>query len=65
MTRAPVRRRGETAVFKKQTRLQIKDIAEIKKRIGERELSDVKLKLAVGGMVSQGGTCTTCDDVDC
>jgi hypothetical protein len=52
-------------VFKKQTRLQIKDIAEIKQRLGERELNDVKLKPAVGGLVTQGGTCTTCDDVDC
>ncbi|MFL5355997.1 hypothetical protein [Archangium sp.] len=46
-------------------RLQMTDLEKSHKQLGERELSEVDLKNVAGGMVSQGGTCTTCDDCDC
>lgn len=52
-------------MIKKQSRLAINDLAETKRRLGERELSEAKLKLVSGGLPTQGGTCTTCDDCDC
>jgi hypothetical protein len=51
-------------MIKKASRLQINDITETKKRLGERELSNAKLKQVGGGIVCQGGTCTLCDDCD-
>jgi hypothetical protein len=50
--------------MKRTSRLQINDITETRKRLGERELGEAKLKQVTGGMPSQGGTCTLCDDCD-
>lgn len=52
-------------MIKNRSRLQLRDIAETKKRVGTRELSEATLKQVSGGLVSGGGTCTTCDDCDC
>lgn len=51
--------------MKKLSNLRVNDITETRKRLGERELGEAKLKLVTGGMPSQGGTCTLCDDCDC
>lgn len=64
----------EEDVIKKLSRLHLHDIAETKKRLGQRELSEAKLKLVSGGggglgavdsNLSDGGTCTDCGDSDC
>lgn len=50
---------------KKRPTLRIDDIAETRKRLGQRELSEAQLKLVTGGLEGcQGGTSTTCDDCD-
>ena len=49
---------------KKLSRLQIKDIAESKKRLGRRELGEAELKLVAGGAPSEGGTCSDSGDCD-
>jgi hypothetical protein len=51
-------------MIKKLSRLQLTDITATRKRLGQRELSDAQLKLVGGGVICQGGTCTTCDDCD-
>lgn len=48
----------------KQARLQMTQIEQTRKPLGERELSEVELKVIAGGYTSQGGTCTTCCDCD-
>jgi hypothetical protein len=48
----------------KRTRLQFTHLEETQKRLGDRELSEVELKVVAGGRISQGGTCTSCDDCD-
>ena len=48
----------------KNTRLQMTELEETKKQLGERELSEVELKIVAGGLTSQGGTCTRCSDCD-
>jgi len=48
----------------KRTRLQLTPLEETQKRLGERELSEVELKIVAGGLASQGGTCSECDDCD-
>ena len=48
----------------KRARLQMTQLEETKKQLGERELSEVELKVVAGGLASQGGTCTRCDDCD-
>lgn len=45
-------------------RLQMTDIEQTQKKLGERELSEVELKVVAGGMASQGGTCSMCGDCD-
>lgn len=45
-------------------RLQLSNIEETPKKLGERELSEVELKVVAGGLASQGGTCSTCGDCD-
>jgi hypothetical protein len=55
--------------MKKQTSqrtLSMDTLVESPKRLGERELSEVELKVISGGLMSrsQGGTCTACDDCD-
>jgi hypothetical protein len=46
--------------------LSMDTLTESRKRLGERELSEVELKVISGGLMdsSQGGTCTTCCDCD-
>jgi len=51
-------------MMKKNSRLRINDITATKKRLGERELNNAQLKQVGGGLISQGGTCTMCDDCD-
>ncbi len=48
------------------THLSMDTLTESRKQLGERELSEVELKVISGGLMSrsQGGTCTTCDDCD-
>lgn len=48
------------------THLSMDTLTEGRKRLGERELSEVELKVISGGLVakSQGGTCSTCGDCD-
>jgi hypothetical protein len=48
----------------KRARLQLTQIEQTRKQLGERELSEVELKVIAGGYTSQGGTCTTCCDCD-
>jgi hypothetical protein len=48
----------------KRTRLQMTDLQETPKRLGERELDEVELKIVSGGLASQGGTCSDCGDCD-
>lgn len=48
----------------KKQRIEVKDIQETSKALGERELQEVELKLVAGGRISQGGTSTTCNDCD-
>jgi hypothetical protein len=48
----------------KRTRLQLSPLEETQKRLGERELSEVELKHVAGGRISEGGTCTACNDCD-
>jgi hypothetical protein len=48
----------------KRARLQLTQIEQTRKQLGERELSEVELKVIAGGMATQGGTCTTCCDCD-
>jgi RNase P/RNase MRP subunit p29 len=52
-------------VLKKASVLRVKDMTEIKPRLGERALSEAQLKLVTGGMETIGGTCTQCNDTDC
>ncbi len=49
---------------KKNARIALKDMPEIRQRLGERELSVAELKTVAGGYATQGGTCTFCDDCD-
>lgn len=49
---------------RKHARLQLTQIEETRKQLGERELSEVELKVIAGGMASQGGTCSMCGDCD-
>jgi hypothetical protein len=51
-------------MLKKKSRIALRDMPEIRKRLGERELSPAELKMVAGGMPCQGGTCTFCDDCD-
>lgn len=51
-------------MLKKVTRLQINDITENKKHLGERKLSEAELKLVAGGAPSEGGTCSDSGDCD-
>jgi len=51
-------------MMKKLSRLPLRDIAKVKPRLGERELSEAQLKLVTGGEICQGGTCTFDDDTD-
>lgn len=48
------------------THLSMDTLTEDRKRLGERELSEVELKVISGGLMtkSQGGTCTACGDCD-
>jgi hypothetical protein len=48
------------------THLSMDTLVESPKRLGERELSEVELKVISGGLMtrSQGGTCTACGDCD-
>jgi hypothetical protein len=48
----------------KRARLQMTEIEQTRKQLGEQELSEVELKVIAGGYVTQGGTCTTCGDCD-
>ena len=48
----------------KRARLQLAPMEQTRKQLGERELSEVELKVIAGGYTSQGGTCTTCCDCD-
>jgi hypothetical protein len=48
----------------KRTRLQMTQIEATRKQLGERELSEVELKVVAGGLASQGGTCSACSDCD-
>lgn len=48
----------------KRARLQMTQLEETRKQLGERELSEVELKNVAGGLASQGGTCTACSDCD-
>lgn len=52
-------------MVKKAARLRVKDITEVKARLGERELSEAQLKMVSGGMETIGGTCSTGGDCDC
>jgi hypothetical protein len=47
----------------KRARLRMTDIEKTGKRLGERELSEVELKIVAGGQRSEGGTCS--DTADC
>jgi hypothetical protein len=60
-----IHRDEEHPMKKNRTRLQITPLEETQKRLGERELSEVELKNVAGGLASEGGTCTTCNDSDC
>ena len=52
-------------MIKSNSRLQLRDLTETKKRVGTRELSEAKLKLVSGGLIAtSGGCCTTCNDCD-
>lgn len=46
------------------SRLQVKDIEQTRKRLGERELSEAELKFVTGGEPSQGGTTSDTGDTD-
>jgi hypothetical protein len=48
----------------KRARLQMNDLEATQKRLGERELSEVELKVVAGGLASQGGTCSQSCDCD-
>lgn len=48
----------------KKNRIELKDMKETYKRMGERELSDAELKLVAGGAPSQGGTSSDTIDTD-
>jgi hypothetical protein len=48
----------------KRARLQMTPIAETRKRLGERELSETELKIVAGGRASEGGTCSDSGDTD-
>ncbi len=48
----------------KRVRLQMTQLEESRKPLGERELSEVELKVIAGGLASQGGTCSMCGDCD-
>lgn len=47
----------------KKPKLKIKDLADKKQDI--KFLAEEEIRVVVGGMRSQGGTCTWCDDCDC
>ena len=44
--------------------LQMTDIEQTHKQLGERELSEVELKVVAGGLATQGGTCSLNCDCD-
>jgi hypothetical protein len=51
--------------LQQKTRLQVKDIAETSKRLGEREISEAELKFVTGGAgPTQGGTTSDTGDTD-
>jgi hypothetical protein len=50
----------ENPMKEKRTRQQLTPLEETQKRLGERELSEVELKIVAGGRISEGGTCTSC-----
>jgi hypothetical protein len=54
----------DTMKKNQRARLQMTDIEQSHKQLGERELSDVELKVVGGGRASQGGTCSTSGDCD-
>jgi hypothetical protein len=45
-------------------RIEMKDMIETRKRIGERELAVAELKQVAGGLPSQGGTSSASADTD-
>lgn len=45
-------------------RIQMNDMIETRKRIGERQLAPAELKQVAGGLACQGGTCTLSCDCD-
>ena len=52
-------------MIKSNSRLQLRDLSETKKREGARELSEATLKQVSGGLIAtSGGSCTTCNDCD-
>lgn len=50
-------------MFKK-TRIQIENLPENKKRIGERAVTEAVLKMVSGGQMSEGGTSSNTADTD-
>ena len=50
-------------MFKK-TRIQIAELTETKKRLGEREVTEAVLKMVSGGQRSEGGTSSDTADTD-
>jgi len=48
----------------KKSKLRIKDLAPGKKQ-EIKFLAEEEIRVVVGGLRSQGGTCTACDDCDC
>lgn len=49
---------------KNSSRIQLKDITETAKRIGQRELAVAELKTVSGGANCQGGTTSSSGDTD-
>lgn len=56
--------RKETIMKKNSTRIQLKDMTETAKRIGQRELAVAELKTISGGTGCQGGTTSSSGDTD-
>ena len=50
--------------MKKNSRIQLKDMNETTKRMGQRELAVAELKNISGGQPSQGGTTSDSADTD-
>ncbi len=48
----------------KRARLQMTQLDATRKPLGERELSEVELKVVAGGLASEGGTCSMSGDCD-